>query len=98
MKLVLASASLRRKRLLSALVGRKKVKCMPAGIGERIFRREGFARACRRLALAKANAAAERKGAKGAVVVGADTIAYRGREIYRKTGSKNAARQILRRL
>lgn len=91
MDVVLASASPRRKRLLSRLVG--KIRCLPARISERILPGESYAKACARLAKAKADFAAKR--AKGALVIGADTIAYRGKRAYRKTASAKAARQIL---
>jgi septum formation protein len=56
-------------------------------------RGESFSHACARLAEAKARAVARRH--PGAVVIGADTIAYRGEKIFRKTESARAARSIL---
>jgi len=92
--LILASASPRRARLLSGLV--RNFSVAPARIGERMGRGEPFARACVRLARAKALAVA--RGHPGAIVIGADTIAYRGGKIYRKTSSVRAARAILQEL
>jgi septum formation protein len=91
MKLVLASASPRRRRLLKKIA--RTFSVMPARIGERIRRGEGFARACVRLSEAKARAVARREA--GAVVIGADTIAYMGKKIYRKTDSAAKARDNL---
>ena len=92
MKIVLASSSPRRKRLLRKLVRKFSVKA--SEVNERIGRNEGFARAAVRLAEAKARAAW--KG--GELAIGADTIAYRGRKMFRKTESLEAARRILRQL
>ncbi|MCX6771705.1 MAG: Maf family protein [Candidatus Micrarchaeota archaeon] len=89
--IILASGSPRRKRLLRKIVRSFTVR--PARISERLLRGEGNTAACMRLAEAKARASARRSG--GAVVIGADTIAYRGKKIYRKTGSARTALRIL---
>ncbi|MFA6214303.1 MAG: Maf family protein [Candidatus Micrarchaeia archaeon] len=91
MQIILASASPRRERLLGKIV--RGFSVAPAHIDERLRRGETFAAACKRLAEAKARAVAKRS--TNAVVVGADTIAYRGKRIYRKTDSERAARRIL---
>lgn len=91
METILASSSPRRARLLRKVVRIFSVK--PARIGERLLRGESFPRACVRLAEAKARSVARK--ARGAVIIGADTIAYRGKKAYRKTDSASAARRIL---
>ena len=94
MEIILASSSPRRERLLKRIVRAFSVR--PAQVDERLRHGEGFARACVRLAEAKARAVASKE--KGAAVIGADTIAYRGKEIYRKTDSARTARGILKEL
>ncbi len=94
MKIVLASASPRRKRLMERIAG--KCSARAAKIDERIHPGEEFPSAAVRLALMKARAVAGR--VKNAVVIGADTIAYRGRRTYRKTDDAKAAGRILREL
>ena len=94
MDIILASASPRRELLLARLV--RRFTAMPSHVSEKILRGESFSRACVRLAEAKARAAAAKR--QGAAVIGADTIAYRGERIYRKTGSAAQARRILREL
>ena len=94
MKIVLASASPRRRRLLAKVV--KKFSVRAASINERIRTGESFSSACVRLAEAKAAKVAATE--KGAVVIGADTIAYRGKKVYRKTENWQAAGKILREL
>ncbi len=89
MNVVLASSSPRRKRLLGRLVGGFSVKT--ADIEEHVGRDEGFARAAVRLAETKARAAWNGR----ALVIGADTIAYRGKKMFRKTESAGVARRIL---
>ena len=91
MHLMLASASPRRKRLLRKIV--RTFTVCPSDASERLKRGESFSRACVRLAEAKARAVARKR--PGATVIGADTIAYRGKKIYRKTDSFRAARAIL---
>ena len=91
MELILASASPRRARLLRKVA--RTFRVMPAHVDERLRQGELFARACLRLAEAKARAVARRE--RGAVVIGADTIAYRGKKIYRKTDNARTARAIL---
>ena len=89
MKLVLASASPRRERLLKRVAREFSVKV--AKIDERIRRGESFPCACVRLAEMKARDVADGKS----VVVGADTIAYLGRKNFRKTDDEGKARGIL---
>ena len=91
MKIVLASASPRRKRLLRRVVRRFRV--IPAHVSERLLPKEGFCNAAKRLAEKKARKVA--KKVKGAVVIGADTVAYRGNKNYRKTTNRKTARKIL---
>ena len=91
MDIMLASASPRRERLLARLV--RNFTAMPAHVSEKILRGESFTHACVRLAEAKARAVARRR--PGAAVIGADTIAYRGKKIHRKTESARTARAIL---
>jgi len=91
MQPILASGSPRRKALLQKIA--RSFSVQPAGISEWLKRGEGFSRACARLAEAKARNVSRRN--KGAVVIGADTIAYRGGKIYRKTDSARTARAIL---
>lgn len=91
MRIVLASSSPRRKRLLSRVVRDFSVR--EADVSERIRPGERLDSAAVRLAAKKAWAVAARE--KGAMVVGADTIAYRGKEIFRKTGNESAARRAL---
>jgi len=91
MDVILASASPRRERLLARAV--RSFSVAPAHIDEGMRRGETFARACVRLAEAKARSVARKN--KGALVIGADTIAYRGKKIYRKTDSAREARRIL---
>ena len=94
MKIILASASPRRERLLARLA--RNFSVAPAHINESVRHGESFLRACVRLAEAKArNVSCKRQGA---IVIGADTIAYQGKRIYRKTGSRRAARAILQEL
>lgn len=94
MEIVLASASERRKKLLSRLVRRFRVA--PADVDERIGKNESFRVACMRLATAKARKAAARH--RGALVIGADTIAYLGKRNCRKTDDRCVAAGILREL
>jgi septum formation protein len=91
MHIILASGSPRRKRLLGKIV--RAFTVCPADVNERLKRGEGFARACVRLADEKARAVARMR--PGALAIGADTIAYRGKRIYRKTKSARLARRIL---
>ena len=91
MGVVLASSSPRRKRLLGKIA--RKFETKAPKIRETLLQGESFPSASIRLALEKAAAIARKE--KNAVVIGADTIAYLGRKIYRKTDSKAAARRIL---
>jgi septum formation protein len=90
----LASASKRRKRLLLRLV--QGFRVAPVHISERLKRGESFPAACKRLAREKAGAAASRR--PGALVIGADTIAYLGKKNFRKTDDAGDARAALRAL
>jgi len=91
MEIVLASGSPRRKRLLGKIVPRFSV--VPPSVDERLKKGEPFPKACLRLAEEKARAVAEKR--PGCTVIGADTIAYRGKKIFRKTEDKQIARKIL---
>ena len=106
MEIVLASSSPRRKRLLKRLV--KKFSASAADVAEKIGKGESFRKAAVRLAEKKARAVAEKMAGKnapkagwrgkkgaGAIVVGADTIAYSGKKIFRKTYDAKAAEKIL---
>ncbi|MFA6489597.1 MAG: Maf family nucleotide pyrophosphatase [Candidatus Micrarchaeia archaeon] len=92
MKMILASSSPRRKRLLKMVVKRFSVKS--ADVAETIRAGESFSSAAKRLAEKKARAVANHS--KGAVIIGADTIAYSGKTIFRKTNDVKAAEKILR--
>jgi len=91
MKIVLASASARRERLLAKVV--KKFSVKAASINERMLAGESFSSACVRLAEMKAKKVAAKE--KNAIVIGADTIAYRGKKAYKKTDSRKIARRVL---
>lgn len=91
MRIVLASSSPRRKWLLKEVA--PEFSARAAKVSERIAPGEPFPSAAIRLAEKKARAVAKKE--TGAVVVGADTIAYRGKEMFRKTGSERAARKVL---
>ena len=91
MRIMLASSSPRRKRLLKRVV--RKFSARAANANERIFSDESFPSAAIRLALGKAEAVAKKE--RGAIVIGADTIAYCGKKIFRKTNDGKAARRIL---
>ena len=94
MEIVLASSSPRRKRLLGKIVPVFRVSA--ADIVERVKEGEAFPAAAMRLAYLKAREVARKY--PRTIVVGADTIAYRGRAIYRKTGKRAEAERILREL
>lgn len=91
MKIVLASASPRRKRLLKGIVRKFTVKI--ARIAEGIHSGESFSHAAMRLAEMKAKKVAAKNA--DAIVIGADTIAYFGKRNFRKTESEDAARMAL---
>ncbi|MFA6328467.1 MAG: Maf family protein [Candidatus Micrarchaeia archaeon] len=91
MDIILASGSPRRERLLRKIAHTFSV--LPAKTRERLLPGEPFPRACARLAREKARAVAKKR--PGAVVIGADTIAYLGKMNCRKTSSRRAARAIL---
>lgn len=74
----------------------KKFSVKAASINERMHTGEPFASACVRLAEMKARKVAKKE--RNAVVVGADTIAYRGKKVYRKTENRQAAGKILQEL
>lgn len=94
MEIVLASNSPRRRRLLKRIAG--KFEVVPADCSEKLVAGESFAKAAVRLAEKKARVVARRH--PKAIVVGADTIAYIGRKVCRKTDDVEAARGILRSL
>ncbi len=94
MRITLASASERRKGLLKKIVRQFRVKA--ASVNERILPNEAFAHSAVRLAEAKARKVAAQE--RGSLVIGADTIAYRGRKAYRKTDDGQEAGRILREL
>lgn len=91
MGIALASGSPRRKRLLGKIV--RKFSVAQTNASEKIRAGESFPSAAVRLALLKAKKAAAKR--KNAIVIGADTIAFRGKKIYRKTENAGAARRIL---
>lgn len=91
MGIVLASGSERRRKLLGRIAPKFEVKA--ADVSERLFASESFSSAAMRLAKAKARKVAEKR--KDATVIGADTIAYMGKRVYRKTENETAARKIL---
>lgn len=105
MKIVLASASPRRKRLLRRILPSrarqetggeafricKRFSVRVARIDERIHAGESFAHACVRLAEMKAREVEDGK----CIVIGADTVAYLGKKNFRKTKNKAAARRVL---
>ncbi len=91
MGVMLASSSPRRKRLLKRLV--RKFSASAADVGEEVRAGEAFPAAAKRLAEKKARAVA--KHAKETVVIGADTIAYSGKTIFRKTSDAEVAEKIL---
>lgn len=88
-RIVLASASPRRRRLLGKIVRKFSVRI--AKIEERIHAGEDFEKAAMRLALLKARAAVDGKS----IVIGADTIACLGKKNFRKTDDEKKARRIL---
>ncbi len=94
--IILASSSPRRKRLLKKIAG--KITVMRADVNERILSSESFPSAAKRLARAKAAAVAKKAMRAKAIVIGADTIAYFGKTIFRKTKSRGNAERILRAL
>lgn len=91
MEIVLASNSPRRARLLKRIAG--KFEVIPADCNERLLAAEIFPDAAMRLAEKKARAVARRHPC--AVVIGADTIAYVGKKVCRKTDDAGVARRIL---
>jgi len=95
-RVILASFSPRRKRLLKKIAG--KIIVMGANVNEKMLFGEAFPSAAKRLARAKARAVAEKKSCRGAIVIGADTIAYAGKSIFRKTENRKIAERILRSL
>ena len=94
MPLILASSSPRRRELLAACG--IPFQIIPASIDERPWRDEPAAACVRRLALAKAEAVAQRH--PRAVVLGADTIVTIGGRLLGKPQSLDEARQMLRQL
>ncbi len=88
--LVLASASPRRLDLLRQ-VGLEPDRIVPADLDERPMRGETPRQLAVRLALAKAEAAAE----SGAYVIGADTVVALGRRVFGKPEDEAQARRML---
>ncbi len=91
MRVILASASPRRARLLRKIAGRFGVE--PASVCERIGRGEAYVAAAKRLAGEKARKVALANPC--CTVIGADTIAYLGKRNIRKTNSLQAAKRAL---
>ena len=92
-KIILASASPRRRELLKELGVKFIVK--PADIDEDLGKRFSLS-ALKKLALDKALASAE--GVKEGVVIGADTLVIMKGKIFGKPGTETAARKMLREL
>src|SRR5512144_711211 len=88
-RLVLASASPRRRRLLRQ-IGIVPDRVVPTAIDESPLRRERPRDLARRLAIAKARAVAVRF--PDAVVLGADTVVSRGRRVLPKAANEHTAR------
>ncbi|MCX8197065.1 MAG: Maf family nucleotide pyrophosphatase [Candidatus Micrarchaeota archaeon] len=91
MRVILASRSARRKRLLKKLF--KKFLVVPADIDEKIKNCENPIQAAKRLAFLKAKKVAKKY--KSAIVIGADTVVYVGKKIYGKAKTKQEARKML---
>jgi septum formation protein len=91
--LVLASASPRRLDLLRQ-VGLEPDRVAPTDLDERPLKDETPRQLAMRLALAKAEAAAE----PGAYVIGADTVVALGRRVFGKPETEADARRMLNRL
>lgn len=98
MRLILASASPRRAEILRG--AQIPFEVQPASIDESLLPDESPRDYVRRLALAKAKAAAElvREHDSDVVFLGADTVVAIGGEIFGKPASKDDARRMLRRL
>lgn len=98
MKLILASASPRRAQILRDAGLRFEIA--KTNISERRNSGEAARAMTRRLALAKAHAAAERiqKRASGSIIIGADTTVELNGEILGKPKSPASARRMLRKL
>ena len=91
-RLVLASASPRRRELLAG-VGIFPDAVIPPDMDETPFRRELPARTARRLADSKAESIAERE--PEAFVIAADTVVALGRRLLGKPADENQARRFL---
>lgn len=87
MKVILASSSPSRKKLLSQIIKNFEIK--PANIKEKIMHNENFVSACKRLAYDKARSIHYKN--PQSIVIGADTIAYRGKKMYEKTDNEKTA-------
>lgn len=92
--LVLASASPRRKKLMSEL--KMPFKVLPSGAPEKRMKGETPFSFVRRLAVEKAEFTARRMGPNPALVVGADTVVVLNGKIYGKPRSpRHAARMLM---
>ena len=91
-RLVLASASPRRRELLAG-IGIFPDAVIPPDMDETPFRRELPARTARRLADSKAESIAERE--PEAFVIAADTVVALGRRLLGKPADENQARRFL---
>ncbi len=92
-KLILASASPRRKQLL-AQIGVTPTEILPADIDESVRAKETPRIYAERMASEKAEAVIERN--KGALVLGADTVVAVGRRILPKTETEQETRDCLK--
>ncbi len=93
-RLILASASPRRKELLNRIA--PSFQCIPADVDEQLEDNLLPKQAVMELALRKAKAVAEKE--KDAFVIGADTVVVYQNEIFGKPGSHEEAFQMLRTL
>jgi septum formation protein len=98
MKLILASSSPRRAEILRH--AGLSFDIFPANVDESRLPSESALHLVRRLALAKANRAAEVAARKGrtAIIIGADTVVVAGGKILGKPGDLPTARRMLRML
>ena len=94
MKIILASASPRRKELLKQIVGSFRV--VESGIDEALIKAASPRLFARKAAIMKAQAVAEKH--KDSIVIGADTIVVLGKTILGKPKNKRAAIAMLKSL
>ncbi|HKV44110.1 MAG TPA: Maf family nucleotide pyrophosphatase [bacterium] len=95
-KIVLASASPRRRELLAS--AGIAVQAVASGVSEEGHPGEGAEARVRRLAEAKARAVARAAGAAGRFFIGADTMVVRGEEALGKPRDRGDAERMLRAL